>query len=289
MVISRLRLIDFDQEEILNFSLLTYLLHTQTHIKYLERFLEQLKKIKNFKFIGAYFDVTSEMPSYIKYLNIQWPEVFFTALEKHTLSERQNRKYSIYSLYYSDDDTIKLMNQDNCLCDYISNARDYFKIDNADIEKLIRKYSIYSLYYSDDDTIKLMNQDNCLCDYISNARDYFKIDNADIEKLILRGYNKIFDFRSRPKFQISEENEKLLTAFKKRGLIENFKESLDRERYYKIYNKIFDFRSRPKFQISEENEKLLTAFKKRGLIENFKESLDRERYYKIVRIKSKSR
>lgn len=53
------------------------------------------------------------------------PEVFFTALEKHTLSERQNRKYSIYSLYYSDDDTIKLINQDNCLCDYISNARDY--------------------------------------------------------------------------------------------------------------------------------------------------------------------
>lgn len=52
--------------------------------------------------------------------------------------------------------------------------------------------------------------------------------------LDLRDYNKIFDFRSRPKFQISEENEKLLTAFKKRGLIENFEESLDREGYYKI-------------------------------------------------------
>lgn len=147
MVISRLRLIDFDQEEILNFSLLTYLLHTQTHIKYLERFLDQLKKTKNFKFIGAYFDVTSEMPSYIKYLNIQWPEVFFTALEKHTLSERQNRKYSIYSLYYSDDDTIKLINQDNCLCDYISNARDYLKIDNADIEKLIHEFKLLGVCF----------------------------------------------------------------------------------------------------------------------------------------------
>lgn len=147
MVISRLRLIDFDQEEILNFSLLTYLLHTQTHIKYLERFLDQLKKTKNFKFIGAYFDVTSEMPSYIKYLNIQWPEVFFTALEKHTLSERQNRKYSIYSLYYSDDDTIKLINQDNCLCDYISNARDYLKIDNADIKKLIHGFKLLGVCF----------------------------------------------------------------------------------------------------------------------------------------------
>ncbi len=68
MVVSRLRLVDFDQDEILNFSLLTYLLHTQTHIEYLGRFIEQLKETKNFKFIGAYFDVTAEMPTHIRYL-----------------------------------------------------------------------------------------------------------------------------------------------------------------------------------------------------------------------------
>lgn len=44
LVVSRLRLVDFDQEEILNFSLLTYLLHTRTNIQYLERFIDQLKK-----------------------------------------------------------------------------------------------------------------------------------------------------------------------------------------------------------------------------------------------------
>lgn len=71
MVVSRLRLVDFDQDEILNFSLLTYLLHTQTHIEYLGRFIEQLKETKNFKFIGAYFDVTAEMPTHIRYLNIR--------------------------------------------------------------------------------------------------------------------------------------------------------------------------------------------------------------------------
>ena len=70
LVVSRLRLVDFDQEEILNFALLTYLLYTQSHIEYLERFFDQLKETKNFKFIGAYFDVTAEMPTYIRYLNI---------------------------------------------------------------------------------------------------------------------------------------------------------------------------------------------------------------------------
>lgn len=147
LVVSRLRLVDFDQEEILNFDLLTYLLQTQSHIEYLERFIDQLRETKNFKFIGAYFDVTTEMPNYIKHLNIRWSEVFYTVLEEKNLSEKQIREYSIFSIYYSDDDTIKLINQDSCLCNYISNARDYLAIDEPDIDKLIHGFSLLGICF----------------------------------------------------------------------------------------------------------------------------------------------
>ncbi|MGN0417413.1 YobI family P-loop NTPase [Anaerostipes faecalis] len=147
LVVSRLRFVDFDQEEILNFDLLTYLLQTQSHIKYLERFFDQLRETRNFKFIGAYFDVTTEIPAYIKHLNIRWPEIFKMVLEEKSLPERQIRKYSIFSIYYSDDDTIKLINQDNCLCDYISNARDYLAIDEPGIDKLIHGFSLLGVFF----------------------------------------------------------------------------------------------------------------------------------------------
>lgn len=147
MVVSRLRLVDFDQEEILNFSLLTYLLHTQTHIEYLERFIDQLKETGNFKFIGAYIDVTSEMHLFIKYLNIRWPEAFCTALNEQVLSDSQIRKYSIYSIYFSDETILKLVNKDNCLCDYISNSPDYLAIDNADINKLIHGFKLLEICF----------------------------------------------------------------------------------------------------------------------------------------------
>lgn len=147
LVVSRLKSVDFDQEEILNFDLLTYLLHTQSQIKYLERFLDQLKETKNFKFIGEYFDLTTEMPTYIKHLNIRWPEVFKTVLEERSLSEKLIRKYSIFSIYYSDDDTIKLINQDNCLCGYISNAHDYLAIDKPDINKLIYGFKLLGVCF----------------------------------------------------------------------------------------------------------------------------------------------
>lgn len=158
LVVSRLKLVDFDQEEILNFDLFTYLLQTQSCIEYLERFIDQLAKTKNFKFIGAYFDVKTETPSYIKHLNMRWPEVFNRLIEEKALSERQIRDYSIYSIYYSDDNIIKLINQDDCLCNYISNARDYLAIENPDIDKLIHGFRLLGVCFVGFD-YEILNKD----------------------------------------------------------------------------------------------------------------------------------
>lgn len=147
LVVSRLRLVDFDQEEILNFDLLTYLLHSLSNLEYIERFIDQLKNTKNFKFIGAYFDITSELSSYTKYLNIKWSEMLFTALNEHSLTEQQVRRYSICSIYYSDDEIIEAVNKDNCLCDYISNARDYLVIDNPNIDRLIHCFTLLDVCF----------------------------------------------------------------------------------------------------------------------------------------------
>lgn len=146
LVVSRLKLVDFDQEETLNFDLFTYLLQT-SHIDYVERLIEQLKSTKNLKFIGAYFDTTIELSAYIKHLNMGWPEVFSTALSERLLTENQIRRYSIASLYYSNDDIIELVNKENCLCDYISNARDYLAIDNPNIDRLIHCFTLLGVCF----------------------------------------------------------------------------------------------------------------------------------------------
>lgn len=148
LVASRLRLVDFDQEEILNFDLLTYLLHSLYNPEYIERFIDQLKNTKNFKFIGEYFDITPELSSYTKYLNIRWSEMFLTALNEHSLTEQQIRRYSICTIYYSDDEIIESVNKDNCLCEYISNSRDYLAIDNPDIDRLIHCFTLLEVCFS---------------------------------------------------------------------------------------------------------------------------------------------
>ena len=65
----------------------------------------------------------------------------------------------------------------------------------------------------------------------------------------LTNYLKIFDTRSRPKFEINDENEKLLVAFKKAGMIDNYEESSEKEGYYKI--------TRPKLSVKALPQELL--------------------------------
>lgn len=147
-VVSRLRLVDFDQEEILNFDLLTFLLNNRDNADYLNRLLNQLKDSKNFDFTGSYFDITTELPEYVKKLNILWPDLFNELLTKDNFSDSQIYKYSIYSIYYSDDDTLELINKDNCLSDYISNKCDYLAIEEPDIDKLIHGFKLLNVSFA---------------------------------------------------------------------------------------------------------------------------------------------
>ena len=65
-VMSFLRPQDFNKEEILNYSLLTYLLQTECHEELLEKLIVQLSKSNKFEFIRGFFEITSEMPTCVK-------------------------------------------------------------------------------------------------------------------------------------------------------------------------------------------------------------------------------
>lgn len=148
LVVSRIKITDFDQEETLNFDLFAYLLKTSEKAEYLNRFINRLKNTKNYEFVGTFFDTRTALPEFVRNLNIRWPEMLAEALDEKNLSEKQIWKYSVYTLYYSDSDTICLMNQDNVISDYISNERNYLSInDDVDIEKLVAGFRLLEVRF----------------------------------------------------------------------------------------------------------------------------------------------
>jgi hypothetical protein len=163
LVVGRLCPVDFEQEEILNFSLLQYLLKDSSNIGFLNRFLDQLKQTANFEFVGAYFDTERELSAYVMNMNLRWPELFSCAIAEGALTDKQVRFYSIYTLYYSSDDSIQDINVDVCLTNYISNSADYLEISSPNIDKLIQRFMLLNISFVN---INYDNADKALFDAV---------------------------------------------------------------------------------------------------------------------------
>lgn len=145
-----LRVVDFGEEETLNFDLLNGLLANQEipkYQKYLSTLIEQIKNKKQIDFISKYLDSEKVVNIFIVKLNEQWPEIFSCVVKNKALSSEQIRKYSLDTLCLSDEQLIKQINFDNSFGDYISGQDDYLDIQSADVEKIISHFNILEVSF----------------------------------------------------------------------------------------------------------------------------------------------
>ncbi|WP_426043186.1 hypothetical protein [Bacillus pumilus] len=154
-IIDRLRLVDFAQEEILNFDLFQHLLKSNNISNSLQIFLNHLKNTKDFKFVGQFFDTKREVSNFVKYLNTEWPEMLSNAIKESNLTDKQIRLYSIYTFYYSDENNIRIIDEEKALSDYISKCADYLDIESPDIQKLIHGLRLLKISFVRIDNAKL--------------------------------------------------------------------------------------------------------------------------------------
>ena len=143
LIVSRLRIVDFEQEEILNYDLLEYLLlnsNNSEYTKYIDVFINQLKNLKNIEFVFKFIDTDKAHKQFIIRINKQWNSLFSLILEENTIPIAQIRQYSIDTLCYCDDDNIANVNIDECLTKYISESPDYLNIQNPNVDKLISAF-----------------------------------------------------------------------------------------------------------------------------------------------------
>ena len=136
LVMSNLGMSDFEQEEILNFDLLQYLLQNKDKEELLSCFVRQLKKKSRFQFISEFFEENRERVKFVMVLNTQWPQFFGQVVSNHKMTVQQIRDYSLVTLEYMEGDDLLAVNVDDGLTTYIDSQRDYLAIENPNISKL---------------------------------------------------------------------------------------------------------------------------------------------------------
>jgi len=148
MVVRRLRIVDFDNEETLNFDLLSFLLQAQLiYHEQLDRLINQLKISKNFDFIGQFISNEKETQSFIKYINHAWPQLFQCILKESSFNDAQKKTFSLLSIYYSSDLDLSEMNSENVLSDFIANCFDFLQIDEPQVARLIEAFELLQVKF----------------------------------------------------------------------------------------------------------------------------------------------
>jgi len=148
LVLSRLRVVDFDHVEILNFDLLCYLLKTKPRNDvYLTKFLQQLMETRNYKFLDGFLGVQKETNLFVEAINNIWSSIFQCILAESGFNEAQKKQYAIDTLYYSSDADIQTLNENGCLSIFISESPAFLDIDIPNIHKIIAGFSLIGVRF----------------------------------------------------------------------------------------------------------------------------------------------
>lgn len=147
LVFSKLSIRDFDEEETLNFCLLSYMLKNPETEEGLHRLIEQIRAKKQFVFISQYLDAASDRAAFVKRLNSQWPEFFSIVLKESSIPQQQIWNYSHDTLTFSSSKDIAAVNVEDCLKCYIDSQADFLNIDSGDIGALIRGFLLLNVKF----------------------------------------------------------------------------------------------------------------------------------------------
>lgn len=141
LVVTRLNLLDFKNEEILNFELLRFLLNKRDeYTVFLYEFIEQLKVTNNFNFIKEFLELDMEIEVFIKAINYKWVSIFEDIIDNSDFNDSQKKQYAINLLYYSSDNELAELNNKGYLTEFISNNPSFLNINNPILEKVIEGF-----------------------------------------------------------------------------------------------------------------------------------------------------
>lgn len=146
-VLRRLSPMDFDQEETLNFVLCDYLLEQKEYSAHLQHLIAQIRNTGNYPFVAQYFEQTSKQTLLVQVFNKQWPSIFIDMQNKDGFDNKQLKKYSVLSIYYSDDNSLEAMNCDVAVTDSITQSKDYLDITEPKIDKLISAFRLLGVCF----------------------------------------------------------------------------------------------------------------------------------------------
>lgn len=137
LVISRMRVVDFEEPETWNIALVNELLSdTKKYEKQLKRFLHNMWNNEPVEFVAQFLRRSDVSAVFVRAFNKYWVGACNWILSEDGFSLEDKRRYIADTLRVSTNETINANNSDNEIKEFIENDADFLKIESTD-ESLI--------------------------------------------------------------------------------------------------------------------------------------------------------
>jgi len=147
MIVNRLPPEYFRQIEVLNYSLLDYLLVEKNSSQQLTLIFQQIIYNKLYDFIHNYFVNGKEKGKFIISINSFWPALFSELHKQNALDYNILYDFLSCTFYDSTDEMIQRVNVDNCITNFISNSTIFLWDDNRKSKFVINRLKMLNVLF----------------------------------------------------------------------------------------------------------------------------------------------
>lgn len=150
LVISKIRLTDFEEQECWNYNLLDALLkNPNVYKEKLKRFWGGICSGESSGFVDGYISHGKEVQTFVNELNrVEWCDAVGWIIEDEDISEESRRRYILATLYGADEKALAEYNSEGGLAEYINQCEDFLDIDDPDTQKLTESFKLLGVKFA---------------------------------------------------------------------------------------------------------------------------------------------
>lgn len=206
LVVSRIRVIDFNKEEALNFELLEQLLSdVQKYNEQLQNFLEMIYNIEPVDFVSQFLERNIAREKFVGEFNVCWSGANKWILSEGGFSLSQKRQYVADTLCVSSEEVIRENNYEKEINEFVEGDPQFLSVHVADRDLLKKRLKLLGIRFRD---INFETVNDGLLQYVYDNNMYqinsrmiqkmltYRYDIKDGDNLLSRGLSIIF---SKPK------------------------------------------------------------------------------------------
>lgn len=186
LVVSRMRVVDFKEEEALNINVLEELLtNPKRETQKLKNFMYSIWNVEPIDFVTQFLRESNKRKDFVREFNLYWTKACHWILTDDRFEVEEKRQYIATTLCVSSEETILEQDENEEIKQFIENDMEFLSINDLDLDKIEYGLELLDIKF---ESINFKSANDRLLKYVYE-NDMYYIDMEMTKNILLYFYN----------------------------------------------------------------------------------------------------